>query len=64
VNGKRRLGNRVMSTIVPPQFETMCMKQNGLTMISEDPAKIYVIETKRVSQFIRGKGNKKKGANI
>jgi hypothetical protein len=43
------------------EFETMCMKQNGLTMISEDLAKTYVFEIKMVSQFGRGKGNKKKG---
>jgi hypothetical protein len=46
------------------EFETMCRKQKGLTMISEDHAKTYVIEIKMVSQFRRGKGNKKKGANI
>jgi len=51
----------MMSTIVPPQFGSMCMKQKELTMISENFVKSYVIEKKVVSKFRRGKGNKKKG---
>jgi hypothetical protein len=40
----------------------ICQKQKGLAVESENLAKIYIIEMKRVSSFCGGQGDEKKGA--
>ncbi len=37
------------------------LEKKGLAMDSENPAKIYIIEIKRVSLYCRSQGDKKRG---